>query len=462
MHNGMKPYLSSIQEFRTIAYVKDKDVGKLDAWAQVSCFVDYDSESKGYRIYWPYKRTISVKHNVVFNEDDITYLDEVTIQTESLSEGERSKVIQCLNESPSDSTTDKLKSENEPNRPGNLPTPAEPNKPVEQPKRQAEWLQNRPPQMPGFYSPQLAKIATIEAHISHHLFKEESNIKVSHFKVCFKGPSTKDDEAYSAIFVDYDALVSNGGNSPKMLDEALSGPKASEWQTANEYKLNQLTMMGTWEVVDLPKGEKAIPYQIVFKEKLDGEGNINTYQVWIVMGGHKQIEEKEYTETFTAAAKSPSVCVILVNAVYQDWEIHQVDIKNMYLNVPLKKTVYMKPPPWALKAGEKGKACKLLKGLYGLHQAGCVWYKEMSQVFINELGFKKSAVYHSVFYWRTKDGHTVVAVAMDDIAITSKQLEDVEKLKKELQQFWKILNLRELNWYLGFQVKRTGNLELYP
>ena len=50
---------------------------------------------------------------------------------------------------------------------------------------------------------------------------------------------------------------------------------------------------------------------------------------------------------------------------------------------------------------------------------------------------------------------------MDDIAITSKQLEDVEKLKKELQQFWKILNLRELNWYLGFQVKRTGNLELY-
>ena len=63
------------------------------------------------------------------------------------------------------------------------------------------------------------------------------------------------------------------------------------------------------------------------------------------MGGHKQIEEKEYTETFTAASKSPSVCVILVNAVYQDWEIHQVDIKNMYLNVPLKKTVYMKPPP---------------------------------------------------------------------------------------------------------------------
>ena len=74
----------------------------------------------------------------------------------------------------------------------------------------------------------------------------------------------------------------------------------------------------------------------------------------------------------------------------------------------------------------------------------------MSSVFMNKLGFKKSAVDHSVFYHRTKDEHTIVVVAMDDMAITSKRLEDVEKLKRELRQHWKISDLGELTWYLGF------------
>ena len=67
----------------------------------------------------------------------------------------------------------------------------------------------------------------------------------------------------------------------------------------------------------------------------------------------------------------------------------------------------MKPPPGVLNQGEEGKVCQLLKGLYGLHQAGRGWYKEMAGVFVNKLRFKKSAVDHSVFYRRTKDEHTV-------------------------------------------------------
>ena len=103
--------------------------------------------------------------------------------------------------------------------------------------------------------------------------------------------------------------------------------------------------MGVWEVVDLPEGEKVIPYQIVFKEKLDGEGKIEMYWVRIVARGHKQIAGKLYDETFTAAAKVPFIRVILGNTAFQDWEIHHVDINSAYLNAPLKEKVYMEPPP---------------------------------------------------------------------------------------------------------------------
>ena len=53
--NKKKPHLGGIQEFGVAAYVKDLKPGKLDARAQIGRFVGYDSESKGYRIYWPGK-----------------------------------------------------------------------------------------------------------------------------------------------------------------------------------------------------------------------------------------------------------------------------------------------------------------------------------------------------------------------------------------------------------------------
>ena len=45
-----KPYLGDIQEFGVAVYVKDIHAGKIDARAQVSHFIGYDAESKGFRI----------------------------------------------------------------------------------------------------------------------------------------------------------------------------------------------------------------------------------------------------------------------------------------------------------------------------------------------------------------------------------------------------------------------------
>ena len=109
------------------------------------------------------------------------------------------------------------------------------------------------------------------------------------------------------MFTVFDTLSSSIGSEPKMLDEAFNSPKANEWRATYKYELNQLKLMGAWEVVDLPEGEKVIPYQIVFKEKLDSEGKIQTYRVQIVAGGHKQIARKSYDEMFAAAAKVPLI-----------------------------------------------------------------------------------------------------------------------------------------------------------
>ena len=85
-----KPNLANIHEFGSAAYIKDLKAGKLDLCVLAGHFVGYDIKSKGYRIYWPTKRTISVERNVVINDDDVISTDNITFDSgDILVEGER-------------------------------------------------------------------------------------------------------------------------------------------------------------------------------------------------------------------------------------------------------------------------------------------------------------------------------------------------------------------------------------
>ena len=251
------------------------------------------------------------------------------------------------------------------------------------------------------------------------------------------------------------ALVRSIGSDPKTLDEVLHGPDAKHWQEALEYEIGQLEKLETWDIIDLPQGHTEIPCSEVIKVKCSPNGETLSYWVRIIAGGHRQVKGINYTETFSAAAKMPTVQVILANAAHQDWEIDHIDMKSAYLNAKLKETIYMKPPRGVLKKGQEGKVLKLKKGLYGLKQAGRGWYQEMSRVFVEKMGFSRSSIDHSVFYQRKGEEHTIVAVAMDDMAVTSKQRIDAERFKMEIKGFWVITDHGPIKWFLGFQIKQN-------
>ena len=264
----------------------------------------------------------------------------------------------------------------------------------------------------------------------------------------------EDEEDWEAELPPDFALIGALGTEPRSLDDALSGPHAKEWQTTLDYEIGQLEKLGTWVIEDLPKGHNAIPCSAVLKEKRGPDGKITSHRVRIVAGGHRQVEGVNYSETFSSAAKMPTVQVVLANAATQDWEIEHVNVKSAYLNATLKETIYMKPPRGVLKPGEEGKVCRLVKGLYGLKQAGRGWYQEMSRVLIKDLGFTRSAVNHSVFFRRSSNEHTIIAVATDDMAVTSKRAEDITRFKANIQRHWEITDNGPIHWFLGFQISR--------
>ncbi|CAI7773182.1 unnamed protein product [Closterium sp. NIES-53] len=77
---------------------------------------------------------------------------------------------------------------------------------------------------------------------------------------------------------------------PATLKEALESSDAEEWKKAIESELKSIEENGTWELVELPEGRKAIMSKWLFKIKSDADGKIERYKSRLVAKGYQQKE----------------------------------------------------------------------------------------------------------------------------------------------------------------------------
>ena len=66
-------------------------------------------------------------------------------------------------------------------------------------------------------------------------------------------------------------------DTPRILGEALRDPNAKEWQAAYDYEINQLLKMEVLIIENLLAGKTAIPYSLIFKEKLGATENVESF-----------------------------------------------------------------------------------------------------------------------------------------------------------------------------------------
>ena len=314
-----KPHLAGIHEFGAAAYVKDLKARKLDSCTQLGRFVGYDSESKGFRIYWPTKRSVTIKQNVVFHDGDVT-VDATAVIPGNSSEGEKEKIIQnpentikCTEDDPIKNTSSEPHLENntnlslDPEAQNTVPFPSTPetsdaisqdpieDKPDEEPGLGCGRQAQRKP--PGAYKPMNGGLPPLKVNTMCLGDADDDGIGIY--------LPEDDDDIFARLSPSF-ATVGAMGTEPPSLDEALRGPNAKEWQAALDYEIGQLKKLGTWVIEDLPKGAPVIPTEVL-KEKCGHTGIIKSYRVWIMAGGHKQVKGINYMETFSAAVKMPSV-----------------------------------------------------------------------------------------------------------------------------------------------------------
>jgi hypothetical protein len=240
--------------------------------------------------------------------------------------------------------------------------------------------------------------------------------------------------------------------NPTTYNEAVNSPHKDKWIEAIKKEYDSLLKLGTWSKTTLPKGRKALPCKWVFDVKYNADGSIERFKARLVIKGFKQIFGKDYDETFAPVARYESLKIVLAMATILDMEVHQMDVCTAFLNGKLLEDIYMKEPE-GHKTGEDN-VCKLLKSLYGLKQAGRIWYQLLHD-FMTRNGFSRCHKEYCIYIQKDNGATTIVVVYVDDLTIASTDITRIHKIKKTLSGRFEMKDLGEVSYLLKIEIKRN-------
>src|ERR1700719_4404883 len=118
----------------------------------------------------------------------------------------------------------------------------------------------------------------------------------------------------------------------------------SLWYKAAMDEIKALMDNGTFELVQLPPGRKAIGSRWVFKVKRNADGSVERFKGRVVAQGFAQRPGFDFTETFAPTAKWAALRAILALAAFEDLHLESVDISSAFLNGDLEEEGYMRQP----------------------------------------------------------------------------------------------------------------------
>jgi hypothetical protein len=248
-------------------------------------------------------------------------------------------------------------------------------------------------------------------------------------------------------------VASTDTSKPKLFWEAMQCPDANLWYKAAVKEMQAHIENGTWELVKLPPGRKAIGSKWVFKVKHNANGSGKRYKACLVAQGFSQRPGINFDETFAPTAKWAALRTVFALAALEDWELESIDISNAYLNGKLRNVkVYMRQPKGFDNRNGTWVAC-LLKGLYSLKQGGCKWFKRLEEVLL-QLGFAHIRGDDLIFIWANNNVCMICPVFVDNITFALKSKAKIAELKAAIAQHFKLRDLGPTTFQLGVEITR--------
>jgi hypothetical protein len=265
-----------------------------------------------------------------------------------------------------------------------------------------------------------------------------------------------DEEAEIAEMVETlaEMALRTAGPEPQTIEDALSREDGASWHAAAAVEFEAMKQTGTWELVELPAGRKAVGCRWVFKIKKNADGTVERYKARIVAQGFAQKPHLEYTETFAPVARFASLRSVIAIAAIEDMELDQLDVSSAFLNGDLDEEIYMAQPPGFIQPGQEHLVCRLKKSIYGLKQSPRQWNKKLHETLL-DLGFRRCPSEHSVYVF-AKDGvKLIIPIYVDDLTLACNDRTALDMVKAELKKRFKMRDLGPCRYVIGIEVIRN-------
>ena len=109
------------------------------------------------------------------------------------------------------------------------------------------------------------------------------------------------------------------------------------WRSAMIEEMEALNGNGAWNLVHLPTGKKTIGCRWVFAVKVNLDGSVVRLKARLVAKGYAQTYGVDYSDTFSSVAKMTYVRLFISLAATHNSDLHQLDIKNVFLHGDLQE-----------------------------------------------------------------------------------------------------------------------------
>lgn len=239
-------------------------------------------------------------------------------------------------------------------------------------------------------------------------------------------------------------------SDPATITEAKKGKYWAHWLAAIHEELAALEAKCVYEEIEsIPDGRRPVDSKWVLHIKRNSEGLISRFKARLVARGFTQIPGQDFSHTFAPVARWDSIRTILAISAARDRELRHIDIKTAFLNGPLQEEIYMRKPD-VLGRGY----WKLLKGLYGLKQAGRTWYIEFNKT-LNGLGFARCESDWSTHHKGSINNGSFSATSVDDILLSSTSPTESNAVTAGLKQSFELTDNGDVEWLLGCKITRN-------
>ncbi|GJZ11737.1 putative ribonuclease H-like domain-containing protein [Tanacetum coccineum] len=169
--------------------------------------------------------------------------------------------------------------------------------------------------------------------------------------------------------------------------------------------------------------------------------------------GHRQEEGIDYEEVFAPVARIEEIRLLLAYASFMDFLVYQIDVKSAFLYGTIEEEVYVTQPPGFKDLDHPNKVYKVVKALYGLHQAPRAWYETLANYLLGN-GLKRGKIDQTLFIKKQKGDILLVKVYVDDIIFGSTNKELCIAFEKLMKDKFQMSSMGELTFFLGLQVQQ--------